>query len=197
MRYLILIGDPTAGEEMLTAPVGSRESAYIRDEAFPQMEPLSDEEYIKGPLAILATGARSSYVLCDSDVLWCVEWPPGLLVIRFSPSGDMRWCSLRSPVPNFAGRSATDEELDRYDENQPNPQYAIVFDAWDAQFEPERREHFEVASSNDRIRWQSAMLHAERLGEAIMKLSTSDPVAFERWRRASEESKIWRGEQRS
>ena len=193
MRYLIFVEDENSSDGMLSTPVGFRESAYIRDEVLPRMKPLSDEEYIGGPLAILGTAARSSYVLHDLAVLWCVEWGPGLLVIRFSPSGDMQWCSLRSPVPNFGGRPATNEEMEAYDEDEPNPQYTIVFDAWDAQFEADR-EGWQPASADEQSHWQSAMKHAEELGNPILALSTSDPEAFRRWRSKSERSRIWREE---
>jgi hypothetical protein len=193
-RYIIFDLEDDTDEIMFSGAVNQPEADYLRDVVLPRLRPLSEEDYFNGPLAIYGTAARFSYVLAGSDVYWCVEWDPGLLVIRFSADGSMSWCSLRSPVPNFGGREATEEELDAYDEDEPNPQYNLVFDAWDPQLEPELRDDgWAEVSADERRRWKAAMAQQERLGATVDALAENDPEAYERWRVHCQESPIWKG----
>lgn len=105
----------------------------------------------------------------------------------------MSWCALRSPNPNFGGREASEAELDAYDEDEPNPQYNLVFDAWDPEVDPELREGWSEASADEVRRWKAAISPADRLGARMMEIYESDPEAHERWRAGCEESPIWKG----
>ena len=193
-RYLIFdLEDDANDEPILSSAVGEAEAEYLREVVLPRLRPLSEEDYFNGPLAIYATAARFSYVLAGSDVYWCVEWSPGLLVIRFSADGSMSWCALRSPVPELGGREATEEEWDAYDEDAPNPQYNLVFDAWDPQLEPDRRDGWAEISADEMRRWKAAMAQQERLGATADELQESDPEAYDRWRARCKESPIWKG----
>jgi hypothetical protein len=192
-RYLIFDPEDTTGETILSAPVNPPEAAYLRDVVLPRLRPLSEEDYRNGPHAILGTAAHFSYVLAGSDVYWCVEWDPGLLVIRFSATDSMSWCALRSPVPDFGGRDATEEELDAYDEDEPDPQYNLVFAAWDPQHDPELRDGWTKISADEMRRWKAAMSQASRVATAVDGLHETDPEAYELWRTAAKESSIWQG----
>ena len=56
-----------------TQPLPDRSAAYLAETVRPALVPLADDDYLSGPAAILSTPARSSYVLLDDEVLWCVE----------------------------------------------------------------------------------------------------------------------------
>jgi hypothetical protein len=174
----------------MTRPVDEADAEYLREKVVPVLQPLSVDEYSSGPAAILGTGAPYSYVLDGAVVHWCVEWAPGLLVIRFAPDGEMAWAALKSPNPGFAGREATEEEWDAYDEDAENPQYNLVFNAWDDIFDQDR-EGWEPISEADQKAYAAALAPVNTLSEAL-KLQ---------WESRSEEylercktSPIWRGE---
>lgn len=139
-----------------------REEAYLCTAVFPVMRPLSEKEYRLGPAKIWTTAARYSYVLDGADVYWCVEWEPGLLVVRFAPDGSLALTTLRSPNPQFGGREATDDELDNYDEDneEQTRQYNLIFNAWDAQFDREERIDWEIADDETKRRFAAAIAHA-------------------------------------
>src|SRR5262245_22318209 len=128
---MYLIGAEYEGKtQLLSALVPELERHYLIDNILPTMRPLSDAAYMLGPAVILGTFARYSYLLFDRAVYWCVEWEPGLVVVRFSGEGGMAWTAIRSPVPGFGGRTPLQEDLDAYDETADNPQYNLVFTAW-------------------------------------------------------------------
>ena len=56
-----------------TQPLPDRSAASLAETVRPALVPLADDDYLSGPAAILSTPARSSYVLLDDEVLWCVE----------------------------------------------------------------------------------------------------------------------------
>jgi hypothetical protein len=58
---------------------------YFREEVVPRLQPLSQDQYLGGPIGIATTAARWSYVLDIEAVNWCIEWNPGLLVINVTP----------------------------------------------------------------------------------------------------------------
>ena len=192
MRYVIFADHEGIEGQLFSTPVGCLEAAFLREAILPKMRLLSDEEYVNGPAAILHTAARFSYVLDGRDVYWCVEWDPGLLVIRFSPDGGIAWAAARSPNPEFGGRSASDEELEAYDEDAPNPQYNLVFDAWDAQFEDEERENWHPAESAERAAFEAASAHVNAL-HAELDERNKDKGVRDRWLERCERSPIWRG----
>jgi hypothetical protein len=163
MRYIIFSGTP---EEPipLSHPLRESSEAYLRESVFPALRPLSDDEYVNGPAKLLSTAGRSSYVLDGEDVYWCIEGGAGLVVVKFSPNGSMASAELRSPNPEFGGRKATAEEIENFDEDAENPQYNLVFDAWDAQFDEEELEEWESVDDHTRSRFETALAHADRLG---------------------------------
>lgn len=167
MQYIIWV-DGEDSAVLHVGPVADPEAAYL-GAALDHLEPVSDEDYLAGPAVIVSTAARSSYVLDGEDVLWCTEWEPGLLVFRFRPDATMQRVALRSPVPDFAGREASQEAIEAWDEEAPNPQYRLIFDAWDAQFEADTRAWlgFTVAQPDDLRRWQTAMSHVNGLHKSL------------------------------
>ncbi|NND04575.1 MAG: hypothetical protein HKN91_17505 [Acidimicrobiia bacterium] len=167
MQHVIWVSE-SSGDTPYSAPLSPENAKYLK-RACEHLEPMSDEQYLNGPAAILGTLARSSYVLAGDDVLWCAEWDPGLLVFQFSPSGSMARVALRSPVPHFGGREATDEEHAAYNEDEPNPQYSVVFDAWDAQFEDDTRQWkgFSPADDETVARFEAALAHVNSLGQRL------------------------------
>jgi hypothetical protein len=177
-RYAIFV-EQDGTNMMFTGPLGADEREYLLRGIVPALRPLSDDEYLNGPIVILNTLARYSYVLVNRDVFWCVEWEPGLIVVRFSPNGAMAWAAFRSQVPEFGRRTPTAEDLKFASELDPdadNPQYNLVFDAWDAQFEEDEREYrdFEPASADERARWEAALAHAIALGERVAQLTSAE-----------------------
>jgi hypothetical protein len=160
------------------------------------MRALAPDEYANSAHAILRTVARWSYVLIDRDVYWCVEWPPGLLVVRFSPGGSFGWCALRSPNPSFGGKVATEAELDAFDEDAPNPQYNLVFDAWDAQWRPDELEQWNPASQHEIECFEAAMSAVDAIG-ARLEAECADPEAYNQWLARSRASALFQGSSES
>ncbi|QDU94909.1 hypothetical protein [Lignipirellula cremea] len=168
MQYVIFVQENPKSEDqsLYVGPVPPENAAYLR-RLKAELKPLSEEDYIQGPLAILHTMARYSYVLDGQDLYWCVEWEPGLLVIRFSPGQEMTWTAIRSPVPDFGGREPSDADLEEYDEQADNLQYDLVFDAWDAEIDEELREGggFAPAPDDVQTRFENAVARANELCE--------------------------------
>jgi hypothetical protein len=168
MKYLITV---TVDDEevMHCATVPEKNAWYVRTHIIPRLRPLTDEEYMTGPAVVLQTFARSSYILHGVDLLWCVEWAPGLMVLRFSPDGSLAWTGLRSPVPNFAGREPMQEDIDAYDEDAENYQYNLVFNPWDAQFSDDDRESDGYAPADEATQraYEAAVEHVDKLGEVM------------------------------
>ncbi|MEM7246563.1 MAG: hypothetical protein AAF533_14525 [Acidobacteriota bacterium] len=166
MKYLFFVFGDDDSSTLHEAPVDESDAAYL-DRVAPLLEPLPHEDYSSGPMVILQTGAKSSYVLDGERIYWCVEWDPGLVVIRFSPDGDMAWTALRSPVPHFGGRDASEEEMDDWDEDADNPQYNLIFRPWDAQFEEIDREGMNAipADAATAAAFEAAVATANRLNE--------------------------------
>jgi hypothetical protein len=188
-RYLIFPSD-TADAPVLSLALCKLESDYLENVVSPLLRPLAEAHYIEGPQGILQTLARYSYVLVGKNVLWCVEWKPGLLVIEFSPNGSIRWCALRSPIPEFGGRVATEEELSSYDEDRPNPQYDLVFTAWDAQVGADCRDAWTRATADEIACWEGAMARANWIGRQTSTFSAEEQEAL---LGRCKESDIWRG----
>ena len=71
MQYLNFVF--RAGEEQLHAgPVSESDASYLR-QAMIHFKPLSDEDYITGPGAIVNTMAKYSYVLDGDTLIWYIE----------------------------------------------------------------------------------------------------------------------------
>jgi len=194
MQYLIFdYGSKNGQTRMMTRMVAKEDRDYVQETILPSLRPLSEEDYCYGPAGILDTGARYSYVLDGDELLWCIEWEPGLLVIRFSPDGTMAWSSLRSPHPGFGGREASEEEMANFDEDVSNPQYNLVFTAWDAEMEPKERGK-EWAFINQKVqrRWDAAIEPVNKLAERLhAEVPTEE--ARSAWQTRCEKSPIWQG----
>jgi hypothetical protein len=184
MQYLIFVDDEDSdnfGDEqddetvIYTAPVPEEDANYLR-QAITALRPLSDDEYLNGPVVCLETMARYSYVLDGNDLYWLIEWEPGLLVVRFRPNEGMAWTAVRSPVPNFGGREASESEMDAYDEDAPNPQYNLIFRPWDAQLDSEERETngFVLADEETNARFDNATDHVNDLSDSFEEMSSTE-----------------------
>ncbi|SHM07017.1 hypothetical protein [Phytopseudomonas punonensis] len=167
MKYIVFISEQCCSDGLYTGPVAPHDADYFTRGVIPHLQPLSDEEYLDGPAAILQTGARYSYLLSGEDLYWCVEWQPGLVVVKFSPDASMAWTALRSPVPNFGGRVALEVDTLQYDEDEENHQYNLVFRSWDAQFDEDHRAWgaFEPASPSEEAAFNAAIKHANMLSK--------------------------------
>ena len=190
-RYVIFVD-----EVMLAAPLQDGDFRYFADHIIPSLRPLSDAQYMEGPAVILHTFARYSYVLYRTDVYWCAEWEPGLVVVRFSPDGSMAWTAMRSPIPNFGGRVAAAEDVRSYDEDADNHQYNLVFRAWDAQFDAADREwlSFQPADAETASAYRAAVSHAERLGVEMQTICAGDDKGAAWAERCKGNLRTWAGE---
>ncbi|WP_147274407.1 hypothetical protein [Bremerella cremea] len=168
MRYVILVERKREAPAMYTAEIDQDDAAYLQAAA-KTMRPLSSEDYMRGPAAILHMLARYSYILDGQDVYWCVEWTPGMIVIKFSPGGQMQWTALRSPVPDFGGRQPTPEDKAAYDKDAPNHQVNLIFDPWIAQSDAEDREAkgFLPADAKTEATFEAALARVNEIGEQI------------------------------
>jgi hypothetical protein len=195
MQYINFVyGD---GEDcdpaMHAAPVAADDAAFLQ-RIIPQLGPLSEDDYMNGPAAVLHTAAKYSYILNAYEVFWCIEWAPGLIVIRFSPNQPMAWAAIRSRVPDFGGREASDAEWNDYDEDAEDPQYNLVFHPWDAQFDAQYRERrgFVPADSDVQSRFKRALFLANELAEVMERRFVKDRQA---WFRGCEQNlKKWCGD---
>jgi hypothetical protein len=197
MHYIIFIEHEGEENVMFAGDVGDDDADYLRETVVPKLQPLSDEAYMEGPAAILQSMAKYSYVLDDDAVFWCCEWDPGFLVLRFSPEGTMQWASFRSPNPGFGGREATEEEMAAWEEmeDEENPQYNLVFDAWDAQFDERDREYrkFQPAPAATIERFEAAIAQVNKLGEMLQALYENDEPACKAWFERCKQSVQWIG----
>ena len=77
----------------------------------------------------------------------------------------MAWTALRSPVPGFGGRKPLKQDLAGYDEDAEDPQYNLVFHAWDAQFDEFSRTHYAFAPASDdaKKRYAAGLRHPDGL----------------------------------
>jgi hypothetical protein len=165
MRYVNFVYEGHDEPTLHIGPVPDSDATYLR-KAATHLKPLSDGEYMTGPACVLRTAAKHSYVLDNHDVYWCVEWDPGLLVVRMSPGKQLQWVALRSPIPNFGGREPLPEDGDPDDyEGDNNPQYNLIFTPWDAQFDKQDREwgSFVPADDDVRTRFDNALAHVNSL----------------------------------
>ena len=181
IQYVIFVDQKDEKRVMLASPLKRAVANYLVNGILPTMRPLSDEAYMQGPGVVLSSLARFSYILYKSQVYWCVEWPPGLIVIRFSPDGTMAWSALRSPIPGFGGRTPNEEDLRNYDGTAENHQYRLVFDAWDAQFHPDPSTYgFKQADKQTAEAYQAALQHVQSLGNQ-MKTRYSGGDEYASW----------------
>lgn len=199
MQYLFFVPSDHDPERatLYTAPVALDDADYLRS-TIGTLRPLSDDDYLSGPAVVLQTFAKYSYVLHKAAVFWCIEWEPGLIVVRFTPDGLLAWTALRSPIPNFGGRDADESAWDAYDEDVKNPQYNLIFDPWDAQLDPELRdEHgFIPADATLQAQFDAALAHANDLSTALHeRLAQASPAERVTWsERCKANLKAWSDE---
>jgi hypothetical protein len=158
-------------------PVERSEEEYLQA-AYSHLVDLSDDDYMSGLAAVLHTGAHYSYVLDSEDVLWLIEWEPGLIVVKLSPNGQMRWTALRSPVPDFGGRVPLPEDGSPDDYDGVNPQYKLIFTSIDAAEDPEFLEDFSVADEETVTAFQTALAHVNTLEAKVEKFAPDEVTAW-------------------
>lgn len=177
MQYVISVYEDSDSPEIYCGPVPDGDADYLR-RAIENLTPLSDERYINGPAAILQTMANHSYVLDGSELYWCIEWEPGLLVISMAPDRELKFVALRSPVPDFGGRDPLPEDgdPDDYDDDDDNPQYNLIFTPLDAQSDPDEREcgAFVPATDEMKDRFHAALAHVNLLAKQIEERHGTD-----------------------
>lgn len=191
LRYVIWIEDAKGRRQCQSAPVEAREAEYLRRHALPTLRVVDRETYVQCFAAVLSTAQRSSYILDGTDAIWCLEWKPGLLVMRFSPDGAMAGTALRSPR-RFFGRPASsltpEERLEQERERDGDPpeQSRLVFDAWDAQFDRDVRRWggFEEAPASLVSRYAAALAPVNALSSEAQNAHGRDrefaKASFER-----------------
>ncbi len=169
MKYVNFVYEDSDEPTLYTGPVAEGDAAYLK-QAAAHLRPLSDEQYMTGPAAILNSFAKSSYVLDGEELYWCIEWQPGLLIVKMVPGAEMQWVALRSPVPNFGGREPLPEDGDPESyEADNNPQYNLIFIPWDAQFDKQERQwgEFFPADADVEARFEGALARVNALGNEI------------------------------
>jgi len=180
--YMIWVDE---GPRVLYAgPLAEGDRAFFLEQVTPTLRPLSAEDYAGSFMAILRTFAKCSYILAEGGLYWCVEWQPGLLVIRVSPEGSLSWTAMRSPVPKFGGREPLPGDDDNYDEDAENPTYNLIFRAWDAQFDEEYREEdgFVPADEEQAATFAALMKTLNDIGAAAgEKLKQLSPAELDQW----------------
>lgn len=178
MQYVNFVYDDDSDDPTLhSGPVSDGDAAYLR-QAAAYLKPLTDEEYMTGPAAVLNSMAKYSYVLDGAELYWCIEWEPGLVIVRMAPDTEMLWVALRSPVPNFGGREPLPEDgdPDEYDDEDVDPQYNLIFTPWDAQYDKQKREwgSFVPADQHVQTRFEKALARANALGEVMETRNADD-----------------------
>jgi len=195
IRYIIFVQQKGGEDVMFAAPVGDDDRFYFENGILPTLRCLSNEDYVNGHAAVLHSAARFSYILADREVFWCAEWEPGLIVVRVSAEGQMAWTALRSPIPNFGGRTPSEDDCD-FDEDAVNHQYNLVFRAWDAQFDEQCRKwrSFERADQNTADAFSGAIRHLNSLEDQIRKQYSEETSMSSWWERCKRNLAKWSGD---
>lgn len=176
MQYINFIFEDGDDDSTLhTGPVPDSDAVYLR-KAATHLRPLSDDDYMTGPACILQTMAKYSYVLDEQDLYWCVEWDPGLLVVRMTPNKALEWVALRSPIPDFGGRQPLPEDANSNDDEEENPQYNLIYTPWDAQFDEQHKEWgaFVPANAEVQARFERALDRVNALGDVMQSRYADD-----------------------
>lgn len=97
-------------------------------------------------------------------------------------SEQFAWVALRSPVPNFAGRTPLPEDGDpeTFDDTLPNPQSQLIFTPFGAQFDVDSRTDagFQAGS----VDVEKSFLAAVELGSQVCQQAYEDNrMAPEKW----------------
>lgn len=165
--YLIEVIGDDGDDHYYSGPVADHDRTFLVDHLLPTLQPLTAQDYLRGPARILLTAARSSYIVHGEQVYWCSEWQPGLVVLRFDPDGSLAWTAVRSPVPNFGGRDPLPGDSTDFDEDAENNLYNLIFDPWDAQFDADDRARggFEPADGELQLAYANAIAPVNDLGD--------------------------------
>jgi hypothetical protein len=158
MKYIL-----RKDSKLLECPVAEVEAKYLRA-ASTRLTGLSDEDYLSSFAVVLRTGAHFCYVLDGNSVLWLIQWQPGLIVLKLSPQGPMQWAAIRSPIPDFGGRTPLPEDgsPDNYDDDQ-NPQYTLIYTPVDAAIDPDCAEQFSYCDQQTISIFDAAIAHVNTL----------------------------------
>ena len=114
--------------------------------------------------------------------------------MKVSLEHELQWVALRSPIPNFGGRVPLPEDGDpeEYD-GLDNPQYNLVFTAWDAQFDSDEREYYEFTPAGSEVVELFQLLRG-RLDSTAQSTPTYEQPGYDQWRRECIENlSIWSG----
>jgi len=173
MIYLTTVCEGYDEWTWYSGPVADSDAQYLRH-AGEFVKPLTDEEYMTGPAVILHTLAKHSYVLDGTDLFWCIQWDPGLLILKMVPGESLSWIALRSPIPDVGGREPLPEDVDTADfDEDDNPQYNLIFTPWDASFDQQQREWDSFVPSSDQ--------EIERLEASLSRVNALGPVMESRF----------------
>ena len=195
MKYFITIFEEEQ-ELSYTAMVDKLDKNYFVNNIIPRLELMTFEKYSNSVAIILNTGAHWSYILFNNDVYWCIEWDPGLIVIRFLSNGEIYATSIRSPIPEFGGRKPLLSDTEKYDEDEPNCQYNLIFNAWDAQFDEEHRtwNNFKPANAKEKKMFELALKMANTKYDQLLKQYTDEKI-YDKWhKKCIENITYWGGE---
>lgn len=149
---------------MLEAAVAPEAQRFLHETVAPALAPLAEDDYQFGPAVLLTTEARFVYVVDGAQVWWLVEWPPGIVAMRFGPEGAYEVARL--PI-----------------EDDDHPVVELVTVPWSAQFDEADRADagFARSSLETQEAWEQAMAPVQALGERLSAF-LADEEAIEAWR---------------
>ena len=167
MHYLIFVPNDHDSSDPYDSEVRPSSQAYLRRFVLTNLRDIPDSLYADGLAAIQLTLAKSVYIVEGADVYWLIEWAPGLVVVRVRPDAPLAAVAMRSPIPSFGGRTPDPDDDPDYDEDT-NHQYNLIFDAWDAMFDDDRRElsNFFRAAPERMAAFETAAATLDALGAA-------------------------------
>ncbi|KAF0811384.1 hypothetical protein IGB42_04150 [Andreprevotia sp. IGB-42] len=180
MQYLIQVTEDNDEEQMYAAPVADDDARYLKQYVAPTLQPLSMPDYMHGPAVLLHTFARFSYILDEQHLYWCIEWNPGLLVLRFAVDGSMGWTAIRSPVPGFGGQEELEADVLAYDDDAENHQRNLVFTAWNSLFDKQYRKWYAFVPATQAVaaRHEQLLQGVNTAGEQLQQRYAD---TFEAW----------------
>lgn len=166
---------------IISSETGYKTRAVGRDAPYlvrciKELRPLSDADFLTC-LAQYAhftprrwvSAVRQSLILHGPDVYWLMElgMPVGLVITRCSPVGPLQWV----PVAAL--------DIDRVADH--DPQYSLIFDAWDAMtvYVEGAAEVWEDASPADEAAVAAALAHVTALCEQFDRAAPLDPDAVD------------------
>lgn len=193
MYHYIVTDHAGQSEVAMVKPLENILAQYMRKQVLPLMKPLSKDDYLYGPAAILGAEAAYSYLLDGSVVYWCVEWDPGLLVIRFDDKGKMAYAALQALNPLFGNRTATLADIKAYEERECDQQVELVYQGYDAQFEDADRTGWVIATRPFRRAFDTAIEFVNVMHEKLEDGFGDDEAKVLAWQARCESSPIWKG----